>query len=574
MPTFQRKDLLWAGILIAVGALIHGVALMNPFYFDDLFVIRENAWLHGAWPPNGWFRTFWVDSHHLFSGYRPVLMLSFYLNRLFYGDTPAGFRIVNLALHILNSLWVAILFRNLYKANTRTWIPWIVGLFFLLHPIQTLGINFIWKRSELLITAIALTQMIAHIQARNRGKYPPLLTLGQVLSFGAALLIKESALLIPAYLLILDLLFFDWKDVWKIKAIRFLYSSLFLLGATYYFIRFGYIDQAIRSQRSVLPNWHTWDRWNYFKISLRVIPKYVMLWLAPAPRLIDDPRPIAGFPWADALASLFLFVLSILLSVRLRAIRWVPFGIALFWVSILPSASFIPLFFPMDQIRLYLPLVGLSGLSVIGLIWACDRIPRLLSSKWVFPAVLTVYAAHSWYQNRQYAVPAKIWQDVVQEYESSDVGWASLGQELAASKLHRSATIAFLMASRSETRNAGYQVLAYHNMLRVGVPPQQVKEWLSQTLMRSLSLPDTVNLAVLLRELDEKDGARFVLTDLLSRFPDYAPAHLQLGAILEIAGDKDGALHEYRRALDLMPNDFEAKIGIHRLRTSGSIELQ
>lgn len=558
--------MIFACVLIFLGALIHGVALSNPFYFDDVFVIRENAWLHGVTPPKGWFGSLWVDSHHLFAGFRPLLMLSFYLNRFLFGESPASFRLVNIALHILNSLWVAILFRQLYSSKNGSRLSWIVGLFFLLHPIQTLGINFLWKRSTLFETTFVLTQLILHVHARQQGRYRNSLAGGQILLFTAALFVKESALLIPSYLFLVDWLFFDWRVIWQRRDARLLYLSFLSLGVAFYFFRFDFIPSKLAGERFVLPNWHSWDWWNYLMVSLGVIPRYVGLWLMPAPRLIDDPRPLIDFPWGDAIATSLLFILSILTSIRFwTTTKWVAFASCLFWIYLLPQTSIFPLYFPMDQARLYFPLAGLCGLVAIILKGAARRAPRFLSPKWIFPMVIATYGSHSFFQHRQYSVPAKIWQDVVLEYENSDLAWASLGQELAASNLYRSAAIAFLMASRCEDRNSGYHILAYHNMLREGVPLELIKQWLSQTMMRNLSLPDTVNLAVLLRELEETEAARFVLVDLLKRFPNYAPAHLQLAAISEVLGDNVTALQEYERTLKLMPSDQEAKNGIVRL---------
>src|SRR6185295_16092074 len=119
--------------LVASVLLVHGAALLNPFYFDDIFVLRDNAWLHGLWPPWGWFGTFFIDSGHTFPGYRPTLMLSFWINRLLLGESEASLRLGNIALHIVNALLVVAVLRRL----SRTALPWVAGFLFALHPIQT-----------------------------------------------------------------------------------------------------------------------------------------------------------------------------------------------------------------------------------------------------------------------------------------------------------------------------------------------------------------------------------------------------------------------------------------------------
>lgn len=557
----------WFLIFLLLSACIFGVTVHNPYYFDDLYVLKNNAWLHGLKPPGYWFTSFYVDSNHLFPGYRPLLMLSFYIDHLLSNGNGAYSRVVNIALHVSNALLFSTFIKSKITDEKTRWLAWVAGLLFLLHPAQTLPINFIWKRSTLLETFFILIQLHIHKHARQKNTYPLNLIALQVFLFACSLLVKESALLIPFFLLAYDLFFTNLKKFWTSKRAWGVYVLFFVVSAFFYWFRFTYVDQQIAQNRtSLIPNWHILDFKTYVITSITILPQYVGLWLVPNPLVLNDPRPVTEFPWWEFFNLLLFIALSILLSIRFWKNKLIPFSISIFWISILPTA-FHPLFLPMDQIRLYFPLAGLSVLTAYAFCGICN----LVQKKWfqaqmVLFLLMTTYAFHTFEQNMRYANQMLIWEDVVHEYEQSDIAWGELGSALAGSKLYSSAAIAFLMATRVEARNAGYSILTYHNMLRAGVPEKLVRPWLTSSLIEHLSTPDTVNLATLLRELNELEAAKFLLNHLLTKNQNFPPAHLQLGAIYEEQKEFKKAQEQYKKVLELYPQNTDAQRGLSRIK--------
>src|SRR6185295_2751567 len=92
-------------------------------------------------------------------------------------------------------------------------------------------------------------------------------------------------------------------------------------------------------------------------------------WLLPSPRVIEDPPLILSW------SSLFL---AGLILVGFAGLTWkarsplLRFMIFLTALTLLAPMAPISLFFAVDQIRLYLPLVGLSYILAISL----DRLLR------------------------------------------------------------------------------------------------------------------------------------------------------------------------------------------------------
>src|SRR6476659_9724353 len=94
----SKEALLWiaaTGLLIAL-ALYYPALRGDPVLDDHSLPLTS-----GGWPPlSGWLQ-----------GQRPLLMLSYHLNAFFLGTTAAGFHVVNLLIHLINTCAVFLILR-------------------------------------------------------------------------------------------------------------------------------------------------------------------------------------------------------------------------------------------------------------------------------------------------------------------------------------------------------------------------------------------------------------------------------------------------------------------------------
>src|SRR3989304_3996234 len=139
--TKYRTPLLILLLAAAVFAVYSNI-LHAPFVFDDRMYIVENGeirGLSGLWP---------------LSGTRYVAYLSFALNYSLGGLDPFGYHLVNIVIHIFNSILVyslvALTFRTpLLKGSTeaRPNLPFFAGalsaFIFAMHPVQTEAVTYI-----------------------------------------------------------------------------------------------------------------------------------------------------------------------------------------------------------------------------------------------------------------------------------------------------------------------------------------------------------------------------------------------------------------------------------------------
>src|SRR2546426_381873 len=152
-------------ITVGVAAgLVYLSALANGFVFDDLVAIKENPIVS---QPKLICYAFSTDYWHGTSAdllYRPLTTFSFALNHLVHGMRPLGFHLVNVLLHVLVSLTV---YRVVRQLCADCWLPLLTALLFAVHPIHTDAVASIVGRAELLMALFTLIALSFYIEATS-----------------------------------------------------------------------------------------------------------------------------------------------------------------------------------------------------------------------------------------------------------------------------------------------------------------------------------------------------------------------------------------------------------------------
>jgi tetratricopeptide (TPR) repeat protein len=191
-------------VLVVVGAAT-APKLGNAFVWDDLPLIAQGDFIHR--PANA-LAVFGVDTMYAADGgvaqsmtgldtYRPLSILTFFVDAAISGRAPIAYHVSNLLAHLVCVLLVFLVARRLLPAHRAGLAPWAAALFGL-HPI--LGEAHIWinGRSDVWCTIFVLLGLLAYLGAG--------LAAGLVafVCFVAAALFKETALAVLPALLLLD----------------------------------------------------------------------------------------------------------------------------------------------------------------------------------------------------------------------------------------------------------------------------------------------------------------------------------------------------------------------------------
>ena len=171
-------------ILLGVGLALYGGTLWNGFVWDDLLT---------AVPPRpvGEILTRRTGIY-----YRPLVMLSFALDRAVWGDLAAGFHLTNILLHVA----VAGLLGSLAAAaGVGAGASTAAAIVFLAHPVQAEAVSYVSGRTDVLCALFALLGLLAW---RRVGRPFDAWAVASAAAFAAALLCKEAAVLLPLVLLV------------------------------------------------------------------------------------------------------------------------------------------------------------------------------------------------------------------------------------------------------------------------------------------------------------------------------------------------------------------------------------
>ena len=189
----QALCLLIFGLLIG---LSYFPAVLGGFVWDDGIFTKAEAvrdWA-GLWQI--WFSPADIKNE---GHYWPLVYTIFWLEHKLWGFAPAGYHVVNLLLHFINTLL-------LWRLLTRLAVPgaWVAAAVFAVHPVHVEAVAWIFGRKDLLATLFYLTATltwlrflaVSHPRARL-GYYGLALVL-----FIAGLLSKSIVITLPLALLI------------------------------------------------------------------------------------------------------------------------------------------------------------------------------------------------------------------------------------------------------------------------------------------------------------------------------------------------------------------------------------
>ncbi len=329
----MRKDIFFVASLLLISLLVYGNALSNAFVLDDEALIVNNPLVKS---PSLWslvFKTGLYDYPEMNPAkipfnkmYRPLQTLSYNFDYRLWGLNPFGFHLTNILLHALNAMLIFYLCVLLFTRGLAR----VASLLFAVHPLQSCVVSYISARADLLVVLCMLSSMILFLRFQFNKSIP---YYGLSLFFGvAALLCRESALLLPLFILLLCLQKDDRpKGHWVIP--------FFLLDMAYLALRsilFGRLAASIHPA----PDFLTLPirLVNFLNIVLR----YLFLLIIP-----KDLRLFRSVPFVtqlvrwDTALIVGMFICALYLVFRFRQDKPLVFASLWFLIGLLPVYFFL-----------------------------------------------------------------------------------------------------------------------------------------------------------------------------------------------------------------------------------------
>jgi protein O-mannosyl-transferase len=351
----------WAyalALLAIISALPHFATLSNELVFDDHLAIEQNPLTREPVDLAAHFTSgFWGEEYELtIATWRPLVTLSFAWNYAIHGLSPIGYHIVNLMLHALATVLLALLAVN-WGAGHLTAL--VAGLLFAVLPVHVEAIAAGVGRADLMLACAAFGAL--HCWERRR------LTAALVLLL-LALLSKEMAVAVAGVMV--------WREV-QLREYRFYWLMPLAVVVLWLVARYLALGTLLGPTPGLLENplveqSYLIRVWSAGEIAVRVLQLLV------APFVLLHDYGLATVTPAVLPGAVSLLGLS-LLATGIGLIFWTAFrrplvsvAMALFLGPYLLVSHLGPTL-PMGMAErvLYLPSAGFCLLVAIGILALC-----------------------------------------------------------------------------------------------------------------------------------------------------------------------------------------------------------
>ena len=399
----------WLPVVLVVAAAVgvYANSVNNEFLYDDDHIVKDDPRTRD---PAHWRETFTRGYWYRRSVdpiYRPVPLLTYLANHVVHGFQPAGYRLVNIALHAGVSLAVYAIGLQLFR---RRWTAVGAGVLFAVHPIHAEVVVIIVGRADLLcalLYLLAVWQLLREpmtVPSRFSARFARVLIL-----FAVALLSKENAITFVGAAVLVDLWrrwqaagqagVASWRSFWVDRLVR-RYLPLVTVAGLALLVRYQAMGRLTRPQGIIgggIDN--PLDAANLVGRLLTpfvLLGKYLNMLIWPHPLSYDysynaipiatglgDSRVLIGVAWA------VLLVVAALVSWRRR--KRVLWCVGFFVVTYSVAGNAIVLIGTLFAERLvYLASVAWCWAVAMAVAAAFDRIEATRSSGRIVRAVVAV----------------------------------------------------------------------------------------------------------------------------------------------------------------------------------------
>ena len=502
-------------------------ALDNPFHYDDHHSIEHNKHLRSlANIPQFFVDPGTFSSERRGTMFRPLLLSSYAINYAVHGNWVIGYRIVNIAIHVLCA---GLFFSLVYRWGGRLREAWAAGLLFLLHPLHGEPVNYISSRSDLLVS---LFYLLALCQAGR--------PCSGWLAYAAALLTKSVAISLPIAAGV-----WTWSNGGVQRLQRRYFAGLFLLSGLY--LATIIANRFLSSSLSKAPRSFDLNLWTQAK----ALVYYLWLYCMPRVLSVEHPFTVAQSLWDPPviLAGLLLLSLGWVAVVGRRRIESLAFA---FFVLVMLPTTLMPLNILVSERRSYLASAGLIGIAV----WAWGRLAsRRRGWGWVTGVCMCVFMVLiGWARNPVWASDITLWEDAVAKGPGMFRARANLGLAYGKEERHQEAIVQFEQALtiKGDFADAWVELgNTYHELGQL--------ERAEQAYRRALALNPSIegvyyNLGNLALGRGHVPSAIRLYRETLTRNPHFANAHNNLGQALEKSGDLTTAMRHYQQAVENDPD--------------------
>lgn len=369
MPVFSdiKKNKSVFLFYLIISFIIFGYSLQFGFVLDDQKQIVENVSIHSLDQLTHIFQgsTMFANGATQMAGiyYKPIMTAFYTFLWSLSAHSPFQYHLFQLILHSLNAFLVFFIFRKFLTNSSK--LPFLLGLTFLVHPINVETVVYIADLQDCLYTFFGLLGLLTFVNLPKDKQNNFLILL---LLFLLSILSKETGILYLVMTCIFAILF-------ERKRIQLSFKLLGLVLSLYLSLRIfvgglvSLVDHSTRIQRAPLlirllslPKIIS----HYFLTFF--YPKHLLLtqdWIVETPNLIDFWIPCA----------IVFFIISVIaITYKMQKTKQFQFFSLWLLFGLLLHSQIVPLDGTVADRWFYFPMIGLLGmlgiiLQTIGNTW-------------------------------------------------------------------------------------------------------------------------------------------------------------------------------------------------------------
>ncbi len=362
-------------VLIIGGIILFFNTLDNEFVFDDESVVVNNESIQSLSTIPKYFTA--DDGFHKVIGryYRPIVSTTYNIDYAIWELDPYGFHLTNVIIHILASLLLFVLLKEIFEKKKNGLLASFIGaLVFLVHPIHTEAVSWVSGRTDSMVTLFFFASFLYYVRfVKNRDKDKKkggvdnsnrYLTWSLVFYF-IGLLSKEMIITMPVIIILFDFLFRKRDSEYLKENIR-VYAWFFGVTAFYLLLRFWLLSDV--EERITYMYFHGMNFITVIATMLKTIPVYLKLLFLPVGLLyhyngyLSDANSLF-----DGNVLLSIGIIALLLFAAYYAYKKklseITFCIIFFFISLTPVMNIVPTMSLMAERFLYMTSFALSLLA-------------------------------------------------------------------------------------------------------------------------------------------------------------------------------------------------------------------
>lgn len=576
-------------LIVSVIFLIYSNTFTAPFELDDTGSIIDNAAIRNL-------RNFTDTSHfkniEINENLRPLLQtryigyLSFALNYAVHGLDVQGYHLVNILIHVTNSLLLYLLLVLTFRtprcaglsAESRSFIAAFTALLFAIHPLQTQAVTYIVQRFASLAALFYLLSLVTYIHfrlaarhAHNGSERFPRSYIFYVMSLASAIgamKTKEFAFLLPVVIALYEWMFFAGGAKKRIAylipyAVTMSIIPLSLLHET--------AAQVSGAEGSI-------TRMDYLLTQFRVIMTYLRLLIVPINQNLEYDYPVYHSIFAPEVLLSFLVLLSLMAlgfwlyrmsrdreQANSFHFRLAACGIFWFFITTAPESSIIPIQDVIFEHRTYLPSIGffLAVTVCCDLVitrWWRDSVHARKIAVSLMVMAIVVLSETTYARNAVWGDSVRLLEDVVsksptkaRQYYNLGIAYSEHGRNEDAIGAYQTSIRLNPIFSADVYTNLGIALLAHGNI------DEAVKVYKTALTFNPLDGDVHYNLANAYAFQGRFDEAVPEYSVSIRCKPGDGKAHFGLAVAYARLGSDDKAVNEYTMVLSVRPDDVIAR---------------